>query len=67
MQLNAYTEEVLLGILRNSKQIKILNIAESKNEHGKKMVLELQIDNKFGVTLINPLNETFANFSEGNK
>lgn len=63
--MNEYIEEVLLGLLRNSKQIKILGIDQESGRTSKKITIELEVSNNFGSTLINPLNETFANFSEG--
>lgn len=55
-------EEIFLGYIRNSKQIKLTNIDVQEGESTNTYSIKLEVDKKFGSTLVNNLNSIFSEF-----
>lgn len=62
-----FLEEVLLGYLRSSKKIKLTSIDSIEQEDNKnKYTISFIIDKDFASTLVNNLNNQFADFFKAN-
>ena len=61
-----FLEEVLLGYLRSSKKIKLDNIDIVEQEDKNKYTISFIIDKDFASTLVNNLNNQFADFFKAN-
>ena len=61
-----FLEEVLLWYLRSSKKIKLDNIDIVEQEDKNKYTISFIIDKDFASTLVNNLNNQFADFFKAN-
>lgn len=59
-------EEILLGFLRSNKKINLSTVDKIEGEKTTEYTLKFQVDNDFGATLVNGLNNKFFEFFNSN-
>lgn len=61
-----FLEEMLLGYLRSSKKISLKGYDKTSSEKTDSYTLVFEVDKDFGSTLVNNLNNQFADFFKAN-